>query len=101
MSKLSQLISFAISVFLFLLLNLSVSGQDKYDLNIKAVDKDSAFLNTIGLQNSFNSRAACAEYVNKLSSFLQSIVYSMIHYLPRQLSFLVSPIIGHSLALTA
>jgi outer membrane protein assembly factor BamA len=75
MSKLSELISFVISVFLFFLLSLSVSGQDKYDLNIKAVDKDSAYLNTIGLQNSFNSRAACAEYVNKLSSFLQSKGY--------------------------
>jgi outer membrane protein assembly factor BamA len=75
MSKLSQLISFVISVFLLLLLNLFVSAQDKYDLNIKAVDKDSAFLNTIGLQNSFNSRAACAEYLNKLSSFLQSKGY--------------------------
>src|SRR5436190_23410556 len=75
MSKLSQLISFIISVFLFILLSLFVSGQDKYDLNIKAIDKDSAFLSTIGLQNSFNSRAACVEYINKLSSFLQSKGY--------------------------
>src|SRR5215467_14392702 len=75
MSKLRQPISFVISAFLFFSLSISVPAQDKYELSIKAVDKDSTFLNTIGLQNSFNSRGACVEYVNKLSSFLQSKGY--------------------------
>jgi len=62
---------FFISVFL----NLTAVAQDKYDLSVKSVDKDSAFLNTVGLQNSFDSRAACVDYINKLPSMLQSKGY--------------------------
>jgi outer membrane protein assembly factor BamA len=70
MTKINQLIL----LFCFLLtlgLNIQVIAQNKYELNIKTVDKDPAVLNTIGLQNSFDSKAACVEYINKLSSLLQ------------------------------
>ncbi len=76
MVKLSQPISSLIfSLAIFILLNLSATAQDKYELNIRAVDKDSTFLNTIGLQNSFASRATCVEYVNKIPSLLQAKGY--------------------------
>ena len=74
MSKLSQ----PISSFIFLLAFLvpdSLLAQTKYELNIRAIDKDSTILNTIGLQNSFASRTSCVEYVNKLPSILQSKGY--------------------------
>ena len=60
--------AFLISCFL----HFSVAAQDKYELNIRAVDKDSAFLNGVGLQNNFASRAACVDYINKLPGVLQS-----------------------------
>lgn len=66
-----SLLFFFVSVFI----KLSLHAQDKYDLNIRATDKDPAFITTIGLQNSFSSRAACIDYVNKLSSVLQSKGY--------------------------
>ena len=76
MIKLSQPISSLIfSLAIFILLNLSATAQDKYELNIRAVDKDSTFLNTIGLQNSFASRTTCVEYVNKIPSLLQAKGY--------------------------
>jgi len=53
-------------------LHFSAAAQDKYELNIRAVDKDSAFLNGVGLQNNFASRAACVDYINKLPGVLQS-----------------------------
>jgi len=71
MTKINQLILLSAFLFISGLLNVSI-GQDKYELSIRLVDKDSAFHNTIGLQNSFDSRAACAEYINKLPGFLQS-----------------------------
>jgi len=71
MTKINQLILLFAVLFISALLNRSVA-QDKYELNFRIVDKDSAVLNTIGLQNSFDSRAACTDYVNKLPSFLQS-----------------------------
>jgi len=76
MTKLRQLISLPSFVFILLLLRTNVSGQSRYDLYIKSVDKDSAYLiDTIGLQNIFISRAACIEYINKLPAFLQSKGY--------------------------
>lgn len=74
MTKLSLPIS---SLFFFVAVfgNIPAGAQNKYDLNLKATDKDSAFINTIGLQNSFGSRAACIDYVNKLPSVLQSKGY--------------------------
>ncbi|HEV8285102.1 MAG TPA: POTRA domain-containing protein [Chitinophagaceae bacterium] len=76
MTKLKQPISLVFFLFAYILLSLCADAQEKYELNIKAIDKDSAFLiNTIGLQNSFSSRATCIEYVNKLPSILQSKGY--------------------------
>jgi outer membrane protein assembly factor BamA len=76
MTKLRQPISLPIFLFVLMLIHGLVSAQNKYDLNIKAVDKDSAYLiDTVGLQNSFASRAACVDYVNKLPSLLQSKGY--------------------------
>ena len=63
-----SLLAFLNSCFL----HFSVAAQDKYELNIRAVDKDSAFLNGVGLQNNFASRAACVDYINKLPGVLQS-----------------------------
>ena len=71
MTKINQLILLFAVLFISALLNQSVA-QDKYELNFRIVDKDSAFSNSIGLQNRFDSRAACTDYVNKLPSFLQS-----------------------------
>ncbi len=76
MTKLSQSISLLIFLFVSLLLHIPASAQDKYQLNIKAVDKDSAYLtDIIGLQNSFASKATCINYINKLPSILQSKGY--------------------------
>ena len=52
-------------------------AQDKYELKVTAVDKDSAFLSdSLGIPSSFASRTACIEYVNKMTSFLQSRGYA-------------------------
>jgi outer membrane protein assembly factor BamA len=74
MTKINQLILLFAFPFISGLLNVSVA-QDKYELSIRIVDQDSAVFNTIGLQNSFDSRASCTDYVNKLPSFLQSKGY--------------------------
>ncbi len=74
MTKINQLILLPALLFMSALLNLSVA-QDKYELSLRIVDADSEVLNTIGLQNSFDSKAACTDYVNKLPSFLQSKGY--------------------------
>jgi outer membrane protein assembly factor BamA len=61
---------------MLLLLQIRVLAQNTYELNIRAVDKDSAYLiDTVRLQKSFASRAACVEYINKLPTFLQSKGY--------------------------
>jgi len=75
MSKLNQLISLLILPLSFIFLNFSLSAQTKYELSIKAVDRDSAFLNTIGLQNSFPSRVSCVDYINRIPSILQAKGY--------------------------
>ena len=74
MTKINQLILLPALLFMSALLNLSVA-QDKYELSLRIVDADSEVLSTIGLQNSFDSKAACTDYVNKLPSFLQSKGY--------------------------
>ena len=75
MIKLSQPISVLIFLSSFIFLNLSLDAQSRYDLNIRMIDQDSSLLNTIGLQNSFTSRIACVEYINKIPSILQSKGY--------------------------
>jgi len=74
MTKLSQPISILLFIVAIFLCS-TVDAQDKYDLTIRATDKDSAFVTAIALQNKFSSRAACVDYVNKLPSILQSKGY--------------------------
>src|SRR5215813_13399256 len=74
MTKINQLILLFALLFVSALLNES-AAQNKYELNFRVVDKDSDAVNTIGLQNSFDSKGACTEYVNKLPSLLQSKGY--------------------------
>jgi len=65
-----------ISVLVCLLLSISVAAQSRYQLSIRGVDKDSTFLQTqVGLQTSFVSKFACADYINKLPMLLQSKGY--------------------------
>lgn len=65
-----------ISVLLFLLLSIYTSAQNKYILQVRGVDKDSAaIVSKTGLQTSFASAAACTEYINKLPGYLQSKGY--------------------------
>ncbi|NOT51381.1 MAG: hypothetical protein HOP10_08910 [Chitinophagaceae bacterium] len=61
---------------LVLLLNVSAFSQNKFNLHIKGVDKDSAtIVSNAGLQTKFDSRAACEEYMYKLPGYLQSKGY--------------------------
>ena len=65
-----------ISVLPFLLLSIYTSAQNKYNLRIKGVDKDSAtIVATTGLQTSFASQTACTDYINRLTGYLQSKGY--------------------------
>ena len=75
MSKLSQPISPLILLLSLVFPNAALLAQTKYDLNIRAIDKDSSFVTTVGLQSSFPSRVNCVEYVNKIPSILQSKGY--------------------------
>ncbi len=65
-----------ISVLTFLLLSIYVPAQNKYNLHLKGVDKDSATIVTkTGLQTRFASQLACSDYINKLPGYLQSKGY--------------------------
>lgn len=65
-----------ISVLSLLLLSIYTSAQNKYNLLVKGADKDSAtIVSKTGLQTSFASRMACADYINKLQGYLQSKGY--------------------------
>ncbi len=72
-----------ISVLVFLLPVIYLSAQNfsdpqagNYQLSIRFVDKDAAFISTqLGLQTTFANRNACLEYVNQLPSQLQSKGY--------------------------
>lgn len=65
-----------ISVVVLLLLSIYTSAQNKYLLNLRGVDKDSAYLvSALGLQTEFSSRLACIDYLNKLPALLQSKGY--------------------------
>jgi len=65
-----------ISVLVFLLPCIKSPAQSTYDLHIRSVDKDSAFISsTLHLQTVFPSRFACVEYINKLPRYLQSKGY--------------------------
>lgn len=65
-----------ISVLVFHLFCLTAIGQNNYSLFIKGIDKDSSFLvSNLELTTSFNSRFDCAEYINKLPSYLHTKGY--------------------------
>ena len=65
-----------ISVLPFLLLSIYTSAQSKYNLHVKGADKDSAtIVAKAGLQTIFASRTACTDYINRLTSNLQSKGY--------------------------
>lgn len=72
-----------ISVLVFLLLSIYTSAQNlpdrqagTYPLSVRGADKDSAFLvSALGVETSFSSRNACAEYTAKLPGLLQSKGY--------------------------
>ena len=65
-----------ILVLVFLLLSIYTPAQNNYNLLIRGVDKDSAFIaSKLGLQTGFTSHSACVDYINKLSGYLQSRGY--------------------------
>ena len=65
-----------ISVLVFLLPGIYLSAQNNYQLSIRSVDKDAAFLSSqLGLQTTFAHRSACLEYINQLPAKLQSKGY--------------------------
>lgn len=72
-----------ISVLVFLLPVIYLSAQNfsdpqagNYQLSIRSVDKDDAFISTqLALQTSFANRNACLAYINQLPSQLQSKGY--------------------------
>jgi outer membrane protein assembly factor BamA len=76
MTKLSHHILIPVLVNLFLIIHFSVAAQDKYQLNIKAIDRDSSFLkNELGLQNSFFSQIDAQQYISQLPSLLHAKGY--------------------------
>jgi outer membrane protein assembly factor BamA len=76
MTKLRQSIQALIFVSIIILLQTAALAQNKYELHVKGVDKDSAFIiSTVGLQTNFVSRPECMDYINKLPSLLQSKGY--------------------------
>lgn len=58
-----------------LLLCLHSIGQAKYSLFVDSPDKDSAFVNSLGIQTLFESRNECVGYINQLPGYLQSKGY--------------------------
>lgn len=58
-----------------LLLCLHSIGQTKYSLFVDSPDKDSAFVNSLGIQTVFESRNECIGYINQLPGYLQSKGY--------------------------
>lgn len=65
-----------ISALVLLVCCIESYSQEKYNLHIRAVDKDSLFLfHDLGLQRDFVSRFACSEYISRLPGILQSKGY--------------------------
>jgi len=76
MTKLSHHILFPVIVFSFLTIHVSAIAQNKYQVNIKAVDRDSSFLkNELGLQNSFASQIEAQQYIGQLPALLHAKGY--------------------------
>src|SRR4026209_1144464 len=60
-------------VILFLLVNLSLKAQNEYSLQIRSVDRDSAFLTSnVGLRTTLSSRTECTNYINKIPATLHA-----------------------------
>lgn len=49
-----------------------MQAQNNYVLQVRSADKDSGFLQTLGLQTTFSSKFACIDYVNKLPAQLHA-----------------------------
>jgi len=65
-----------ISVLPFLLLCIVTVAQGPYPLHIRGVDKDSAaIVSKTGIQTSFATSSACADYLGKLTGLLRSKGY--------------------------
>jgi outer membrane protein assembly factor BamA len=65
-----------ISVLPFLLLCITATAQDKYRLLVRGADRDAAsIISKTGLQTSFASSTACADYLAKLPGYLQARGY--------------------------
>ena len=65
-----------ISVLVFLLSISHAFSQANYFFHIRCEDKDSSLLyNELGIQNSFATRFACVDYINRLPALLQSKGY--------------------------
>ncbi|MFT3932844.1 MAG: ShlB/FhaC/HecB family hemolysin secretion/activation protein [Chitinophagaceae bacterium] len=58
-----------------LVLLASMRAYGQYPLKIVPVDKDSAFIKSLGLQQDFNNRFACMEYANNIITNLQTKGY--------------------------
>ena len=76
-----------ISVLLLVLLTtLSVSAQNTYRLEMKAADRDSAFLtDELAVPSAFLNRYTCSDYINKLAPALHAKGYvtaslDSVHY---------------------
>lgn len=65
-----------ISVPFFLLLHICSIAQSKYPLQIRSVDKDSAFISSgLGIKTDFDSRNDCVSYIDQLPAYLQAKGY--------------------------
>src|SRR5437773_5516709 len=76
MTKLSHHILFFVLTLFFLTMNISSIAQNKYQIYIKGIDRDSSFLkNELGLQNDFFSLIDARQYISQLPSLLHSKGY--------------------------
>ncbi len=72
-AKIQRLFPTALLFSFFLFFYIYSSGQYKYKLNTRSVDKEQSFLvNELGLQSDFVSMQECIGYVNNLPGILQS-----------------------------
>ncbi len=72
----NPLVKYRLIPILVLLLTVSASAQNKYNLHLSGVDKDSATIVSLtGLQTSFDSRNAAETYLLQLTGNLQARGY--------------------------
>ncbi len=65
-----------IPLFLFLLMSITSSAQHSYLLQVRGVDKDSAFIvSRLSLQTSFTSSTAAGAYISTIPNLLRSKGY--------------------------